>query len=114
MFLIRRPPYGGLQARESLDQVLTAAAFDQQVAVLFLDDGVMQLRAGQAPPVSGPRSLAPIFGLLEVYGIVEVWAERESLDEREMSVDGLVISVKALPRSAVPGLIAGFDLVISC
>jgi tRNA 2-thiouridine synthesizing protein C len=114
LFLVRRAPYGGLQAQESLDLILSVAAFDQQVGLLFLDDGVLQLQAGQRPPQPGPRNLGAQLGLLETYGVQQVWVEQESLAERGMTADRLALPVDDIPRVAVPGLMAGFDFVISC
>ena len=47
MIVNHRPPHGTLHAWESLDLTLTAAAFEQEVSVVFLDDGVYQLLAKQ-------------------------------------------------------------------
>jgi tRNA 2-thiouridine synthesizing protein C len=48
MFVNRKAPYGTIYALESLEVVLIGAAFDQDVSVVFLDDGVYQLEAGTA------------------------------------------------------------------
>ena len=47
MYLNRRAPYGTIYAWESLEVVLIGAAFDQDVSLAFLDDGVYQLVKGQ-------------------------------------------------------------------
>ncbi|MCK7492950.1 MAG: sulfurtransferase complex subunit TusD [Comamonadaceae bacterium] len=49
LFVLRHPPHGSMNAQESLDMILAAAAFDQSVSLLFLDDGVFQLEAGTVP-----------------------------------------------------------------
>ena len=43
LFLLRSPPYAGARAYETLEVLLVAAVFDQEVSVLFADDGVYQL-----------------------------------------------------------------------
>ncbi|MGB5261891.1 MAG: DsrE family protein, partial [Gammaproteobacteria bacterium] len=43
MYLNRRAPYGTIYAWESLEVVLIGAAFEHDVSVAFLDDGVYQL-----------------------------------------------------------------------
>ncbi len=47
MFVNRKPPHGTIYALESLEVVLITAAFDQDVSLVFMDDGVYQLRKGQ-------------------------------------------------------------------
>jgi len=43
MFVNRKAPYGTVYALESLEVVLISAAFDQEVSLAFLDDGVYQI-----------------------------------------------------------------------
>ena len=57
MYLNRRAPYGTIYAWESLEVVLIGAAFDQEVSLMFLDDGVYQLTKGQDR--TSPRPTAP-------------------------------------------------------
>ena len=47
MYVNRRAPHGTIYALESLEVVLVGAAFDQDVTMAFIDDGVFQLMAGQ-------------------------------------------------------------------
>jgi tRNA 2-thiouridine synthesizing protein C len=43
MYINRKAPYGTIYAWESLEVVLIGAAFEQDVSLAFLDDGVFQL-----------------------------------------------------------------------
>jgi tRNA 2-thiouridine synthesizing protein C len=47
MYLNRKSSYGTVYAIESLEVVLIAAAFDQDVSLAFIDDGVFQIVNGQ-------------------------------------------------------------------
>jgi hypothetical protein len=47
LYVNRKAPYGTIYALESLEVVLIAAAFDQDVSLAFLDDGVYQVVKGQ-------------------------------------------------------------------
>ena len=47
MFVNRKAPYGTIYALEALEVVLISAAFEQDVSLAFLDDGVYQLMKGQ-------------------------------------------------------------------
>ena len=46
MFLNRKAPHGTVYALEGLEVVLITAAFDQDVSLVFTDDGVYQLMKG--------------------------------------------------------------------
>ena len=50
MFLNRKAPYGTVYALEGLEVVLISAAFDQDVSLVFIDDGVFQLMKGIRTP----------------------------------------------------------------
>jgi len=49
LYVNRRQPHGTVYALESLETVLIGAAFDQDVSMLFIDDGVFQLKKDQSP-----------------------------------------------------------------
>ncbi|WP_045225785.1 sulfurtransferase complex subunit TusC [Methyloterricola oryzae] len=112
LFLMGRPPYAGLWAQESLDHLLTVAAFDQTVRVLFLDDGVFQLLDAQRP--RGRRSVAAQLQALALYDVDEVFAERESLQERGVSTKDLVLPARLVARAEVPALLDAADILIAC
>ena len=43
LYVNRKAPHGTIYALESLEVVLISAAFDQDVSLAFLDDGVYQI-----------------------------------------------------------------------
>jgi tRNA 2-thiouridine synthesizing protein C len=112
LFVLRRPPGSGLRARETLDMILTAAAFDQSVSLLLLDDGVWQIKKNQMPEVAGLFPVAPLFEALDLYDVEAVWVERESLEERGLSEADLTIPVRLLARGEVAALAGARDVVI--
>ena len=59
LYLNRRAPYGTIYAWESLEVVLIGAAFDQDVSVMFLDDGVYELTKGHSTGWDRDEELLP-------------------------------------------------------
>jgi hypothetical protein len=55
MFVNRKAPYGTIYALESLEVVLITATFDQDVSLVFIDDGVYELVKGQQTKGIGIR-----------------------------------------------------------
>ena len=47
IYVNRKAPHGTIYAHEALEVVLIAAAFEQDVSLAFIDDGVYQLKKGQ-------------------------------------------------------------------
>lgn len=113
LFVLRKPAHSGAYVQEMLDIILTAAAFDQQVALLLLDDGVFQLKNGQQPENQGMKDTAAIFKALEIYDVNAVYTETESLQERGLTPQDLCLPVEILDRNAIAGLMAQFDVVFA-
>lgn len=112
LFVMRQCPNISGRVQETLDQILTTAAFDQQVDVLFADDGVLQLKAGQHPQTLSFKQTAAVFQALEIYDVRQLWIESESMRERGLSLDDLILRVEPIDRCDVGRLIADYDVTI--
>jgi len=88
-YVNRKAPYGTIFAQEALEVVLIGAAFDQDVSLGFLDDGVFQLVKGQDTKGLGVKNFSPTFRALGDYDVTKLFVEQESLDERGLSADDL-------------------------
>ena len=89
LYLNRRAPYGTIYAWESLEVVLIGAAFDQDVSLAFVDDGVYQLTKGQDTREIGMKNFSPTYAALGDYDIKKIFVEKESLEERGLTLDDL-------------------------
>lgn len=90
MYVNRKAPYGTIYALEALEVVLISAAFEQDVSLAFLDDGVFQLVKGQNTAGIGMKNFSPTFKALGDYEIRQLYVERESLDERGLTSEDLM------------------------
>lgn len=90
MYVNRRAPHGTIYAVESLEVVLIGAAFDQQVCMAFVDDGVFQLKAGQDTAGLDIKNFSSAYGALGDYDVTRLYVETESLAERGLSVEQLM------------------------
>jgi tRNA 2-thiouridine synthesizing protein C len=90
MYLNRRAPYGTIYAWESLEVVLIGAAFDQDVSLAFLDDGVYQLVRGQDTSGVEMKNFSPTYQALGDYDVTKLYVEKESLEERGLTLDDLM------------------------
>ena len=89
MYMNRKAPYGTIYALESLEVVLIAAAFDQDVSLVFADDGVYQLMKGQNTDDIGMKNFSPTYSALGDYDIKKIYIEKESLEERGLTLEDL-------------------------
>ena len=90
MYLNRRAPYGTIYAWESLEVVLIGAAFDQDVSLAFMDDGVYQLVKGQNTTEVGMKNFSPTYQALGDYDVTKLYVEKESLEERGLTLEDLM------------------------
>ena len=90
LYINRKAPHGSIYAQESLEVVLIGAAFEQDVTLAFIDDGVYQLMKGQDTSAIGSKNFAPTFRALGDYDVNQIYVERESLEMRGLDKDDLM------------------------
>ena len=113
MFVNRKAPYGSVYALEGLEVVLISAAFDQDVSLAFLDDGVFQLVKGQDTKAAGMKNFSPTYRALEGYDIEKLFVERESLEARGLAEADLLVDVQVLARAEMAALMDEQDVLVS-
>ncbi|MFA6014325.1 MAG: sulfurtransferase complex subunit TusC [Gallionellaceae bacterium] len=113
MFVNRKAPYGTIYALESLEVVLITAAFDQDVSLVFLDDGVYQLKKGQQTKGIEIKNFSPTYRALEGYDVEKLYVEKESMEARGLTEEDLLVDVKVLSRSEMGALMDQQDVVLS-
>ena len=90
LYVNRKAPHGSIYALESLEVVLIGAAFDQDVSLAFIDDGVYQLLQNQDTSGIGVKNFSPTYKALGDYDINKIYVEKESLELRGLSKDNLM------------------------
>jgi len=113
LYVNRRQPHGTVYALESLETVLIGAAFDQDVSMLFIDDGVYQLKKEQDPEGIEFKNFSKTYRALEMYDVEKLFVERESLEERGLGTDDLLVDVEVIPASDVKALVDQHDVILS-
>ena len=113
MFVNRKAPYGTIYALEALEVVLISAAFDQDVSLAFLDDGVYQIVKGQHTKAIDVKNFSPTYRALEGYDIEKLYVEKESLDKRGLTEADLLVDVQVMGSDEMAKMMAEQDIVIS-
>lgn len=113
MFLNRKAPHGTVYALEGLEVVLITAAFDQDVSLVFTDDGVYQLMKGIDTKGIEVKDFSKTYRALEGYDIEKLYVDRTSLDARGLTEDDLIVDVTVLADGEMANLMAEQDVVIS-
>ena len=112
LIIQRTAPYGSSLAREGLDYVLTSAAYDQDISVLFLGDGVFQLLKNQQSQSINLKPQGSALEILPLYDITQIFVVKEDLQARNILEADLTLSVKCLIRSDVSEFIKQQEKVV--
>jgi tRNA 2-thiouridine synthesizing protein C len=125
VFINRKAPYGTVYALEALEVVLIAGAFEQQVKLIFMDDGVYQLTRNQNPAGIGMKNFSKTFGALGDYDVEQIFVDHESLNVRGLdpndlqpltheTTDGVErSSIKVVTRSELGDIIEAADILLN-
>ena len=112
MFVNRRAPYGTVYALEALEVALISAAFDQDISMVFLDDGVYELVKGQQTKAIDVKNFSPAYRALEGYDIEKLYVDADSLAARGLTEDNLLVPVEVLSAAQMAELMDQQDVVI--
>lgn len=112
-FVNRHAPHGSIFALEGLEVVLLGAAFDQQVRLIFVDDGVFQLKRDQNTAALGVKNFSRAFPALELYELQRIVVERESMLTRGLELDDLLIDVEVCSTQQIAELLDDSDVIIA-
>ena len=127
LYVNRRAPYGTIYAWEALEVVLIGAAFEQDVSLAFVDDGVFQLTKGQDTVGIGMKNFSPTYSALGDYEVTKIYVEKESLEERGLTLDDLQHltwedededwaekdSIRLVTRAEMAEIMAGQDVLFN-
>ncbi len=127
LYINRKAPYGTIYALEALEVALIGAAFEQDVALAFVDDGVYQIAEGQNSAGIGMKNFSKTYRALGDYEVRKLYVERESLIERGLTQENLMPivyedenedyaekpSIHVVDRAEIAKLIGEADIILS-
>ncbi|WP_445776679.1 sulfurtransferase complex subunit TusC [Shewanella sp.] len=102
--VFRHAPFGNTSGREGLDLAMLSASFEQQVSLIFTDEAVLHLLAGQTPEQAGAKDYLSALKALPLYDIETVLVSAESLailgiNASELSIDAQVVTADLITQT---------------
>jgi len=113
MYVNRTAPYGTVYALEALEVVLIGAAFEQDVCMVFIDDGVYQLKKDQDTDGIGMKNFSKTYRALEMYDVEKLYVDKQSLEERGLTEDDLLVDVEIKTTDELTALMEEQEVVMS-
>lgn len=112
MHVMREAPHGTIYTYEGLEMILIMAAYDQDISVAFIDDGVYALKKDQNTEDIEIKGFSKTFGALEGYDVEKLYVDQISLEERGLTEDDLVVDVEILSSAEIGKLMTEQDVVV--
>ena len=112
MHVLRHAPHGTIYSYEGLEMILIMAAYEQDLSVVFIGDGVYAIKKNQDTAGIGIKGFAKTFMALDGYDVEKLYVDRLSLEERGLSEEDLLVHVEVLDSSAIGALMNGQDVII--
>ncbi|MDA8053964.1 MAG: sulfurtransferase complex subunit TusC [Deltaproteobacteria bacterium] len=102
MFICRTAPYGTIFEQEAIEAMIMFGAYEQDINVTFIDDGVFSLKKGQDTALLGKKNFSLTYPILiDDFDISHIYVEKESLEERGLSENDLITEVEIIDRNAL-------------
>ena len=98
--ILRRAPYGDINAAEAVRHALGAVSDDMEVSLILVDGGVLLARKGQDDTGTGFTNLETTLKDCTEMG-VEVFADNLSLIEHGLKEEDVVDGVKLTDEDAI-------------
>ena len=113
LYVNRKAPYGTIYGLESLEVVLIGAAFEQDVSLAFMGDGVYQLAKGQDTKGLEVKNFSPAFRALEDYDVTKLYVEKEALHDRGLNESDLLVPVEIVSAQRMAEIMESQDVILS-
>jgi len=102
-------PDDDFRAGELLDMALTAAAFDQAVTVVFMDEGVLHL----LPARNNRSNVEQMVAAFALYDLAPPWVEIESLSACGATAADLTVPASLIGKGELSRLLALQQVLVS-
>lgn len=107
MFLMRKAPHGAIYSYEGLEVVLITAAYDQDISMTFIGDGVFALKNEQNTDGIGIKGFMKTYFALEDYEVEKLYVCDDSLKERGLTKDDLIdVNLEYKSKEEIKALMA--------
>ncbi len=110
--ILRKAPYGSVYTAEAFRTIMGIAVFEMDICVVFVDDGVYSLIKDQNPEKLDMKPLGDGFPMLKEFNVNRFVVHDESLSERGLTADDLVLEVEMANSSQISEIIKDYGRIL--
>lgn len=110
--LLRKAPYGRVYTAEAFRTIMGIAVFEMDICVVFMDDGVYALVKNQDPEKLDMKPLGDGFPMLKDFNVNRFVVHDQSLADRGLSKDDLVMDVEIATGEGVAEIFEAYGKVL--
>jgi len=110
--MLRKAPYGSVYTAEAFRTIMGIAVFEMEICVIFMDDGVYALLKDQNPEKLDMKPLGDGFPMLKDFNVSKFVVHDESLSERGLTTDDLVLEVELANSDQIKDLMNDYGKVL--
>lgn len=105
LYVITQGPYSSANGQEALDAILIGASFEQDVSVLFMHDGVFQLKSSQNKGAkSALKEFTKTYKALKDFELENIFVHDLSMLARGLTEEDMMIATQTLSSPQVSDL----------
>jgi tRNA 2-thiouridine synthesizing protein C len=110
--LLRKAPYGSVYTAEALRTIMGIAVFEMDICVVFMDDGIYAIVKNQNPAKLDMKALGDGFPMLKDFNVSKFVVHDESLAERGLSTNDLVLEVELANSTQISEILSTYAKVL--
>ncbi|MDH4262235.1 MAG: sulfurtransferase complex subunit TusC [Spirochaetia bacterium] len=114
MFVMQKPPHGSIYPYEGLEFILISGAYEQDISLVFLGDGVYNIKKDQDTSELGIKGFVKTYRTLEGYDIEKLYVDKKSMEDRGMTVDDLIVPVEVKTSKEINAMMNEQHAVFPC
>lgn len=111
LIIMQQDPYKNSLAMEGLEFAIALSAFNQSVAILFKDDGIIQLLKKQDPEKLVCKDFTKIYHGIHLFGIEEFYIDYASLQSYQLTE--LMLQPKIITTEEFIELKTKYDIIMT-
>jgi len=112
MFVMRKAPHGSIYIQEGLEVILIMAAYEYDICVLFMDDGVFAVKKEQQTAELGMKDFSKTFRALGGMDIEKLYVHKDSMEARGLTQDDFIVETEVLTSEEIAKMIEEQDVLL--